>query len=120
MGVKVTRYDTNEARVHHQLVSTLAEDKNFKINLRENNGIYLFGGEDGNGKMDSNLRILKIYTPSDFDRKAVKSFEIVKTSGEPPCPRKNHSMSLVSKKNSIVVLGGLDVRTNPLSDVWLI
>ena len=118
--IKISRYETNEGRAHHQMISTLGEDKNFKINLRENNGIYMFGGEDGNGKLNGQLQILKIYTSSDLDRKGVKNFETIKTLGEGPCPRKNHSMSLVAKKNCLVIIGGLDANTNPLSDVWLI
>lgn len=50
---KISRIETNEALVHHQLVTTLNEDKSFKINLRENNGIYLFGGENSEGNMSN-------------------------------------------------------------------
>lgn len=46
VGVKIWKFETNLQRVHHQMVSTLGEEKSFKINLRENNGIYIFGGED--------------------------------------------------------------------------
>lgn len=59
---RICRIETNEALVHHQMITTLGEEKGFRINLRENNGIYLFGGETNSGKMDNDLKILKIYS----------------------------------------------------------
>lgn len=31
------------------MITTLGEEKTFRMNLRENNGIYIFGGENPNG-----------------------------------------------------------------------
>jgi hypothetical protein len=80
----------------------------------------MFGGEDANGNMCDRLKILKIYSICDLEKKGVKNFEEIKTRGEGPCSRTNHSMNLISKKNSLVIIGGLDSNTNPLSDVWII
>lgn len=80
----------------------------------------MFGGEDANGNMCDRLKIMKIYSISDLEKKGVKNFEEIKTRGEGPCSRTNHSMNLISKKNSLVIIGGLDSNTNPLSDVWII
>ncbi len=80
----------------------------------------MFGGEDANGNMCDRLKIMKIYSICDLEKKGVKNFEEIKTRGEGPCSRTNHSMNLISKKNSLVIIGGLDSNTNPLSDVWII
>ena len=68
----------------------------------------MFGGEDGHGKMSGQLKIMKIYSASDLERKGIKNFEEIKTRGEGPCPRSHHSMNLIAKKNSLVIIGGLD------------
>jgi hypothetical protein len=58
----------------------------------------MFGGEDANGNMCDRLKILKIYSICDLEKKGVKNFEEIKTRGEGPCSRTNHSMNLISKK----------------------
>lgn len=99
-------------------MTTLGEDKNFKMSLRENNGIFLFGGEGVNGIMSNEMKIFKFYSSAEFERKGIKNFETLQTFGERPSGRKNHSMNLISKKSFIVIMGGEDFKSTILSDSW--
>lgn len=69
--------------------------------------------------MDNHLKILRISSVSEIEKKGSKFFENIRTFGESPCARKYHSMNLVSSKSLIAIIGGLDVKANPLADVWL-
>jgi len=67
-------------------------------------GVYYFGGKQGDGKLVNKLRYFK---PVTVDRKVVQGeFIPIKTSGEAPCPRFGHTMSYLPINSAIVIAGG--------------
>lgn len=105
---------------HHQIVTTLGQEQSFRAGLRDNNGIFLFGGEDSQGKMDHRLKILRVGSGADLEKKEVKKFENLETFGQGPCARKNHTMNLIPNKSCLIIIGGEDESTNILADIWAI
>ena len=77
-------------------------------------GIITFGGQNENGFLDNNLRIMRFYNHyiSDVDDLKLRRWEILKVKGEKPCKRINHSMNILNKKAKIVMIGGKDEEKN--------
>ena len=67
-------------------------------------GVYYFGGKQGDGKLMNKLRYFK---PVTVDRKVVQGeFIHIKANGEPPCPRFGHTMSYLPVNSAIIIAGG--------------
>lgn len=67
--------------------------------MKPNEGIYFFGGRDGNNKANNNLWLLKIYQhPAEFVP--------VETKGKTPVGRYGHSFSHIENSSYLVLYGG--------------
>lgn len=63
---KLITISTGEELAHHKMVSTLGMDISARIGLKNNDGIFIFGGENSEGKINNDLKILKL-SPSTLD-----------------------------------------------------
>ncbi len=48
-----------------------------------------------------------------------KKWEVVTTNEDRPCPRKDHSFSIINKKAIAILAGGINQQGNWLADVWV-
>lgn len=48
-----------------------------------------------------------------------KKWELVATNEDVPCPRKEHTFSMINKKAIAILAGGIDQKGNWLSDLWI-
>lgn len=49
-----------------------------------------------------------------------KKWELVKVSEDRPCPRMDHSFSVVNKRGIAVLAGGIDQSGERLTDIWIL
>lgn len=57
------------------MVSTLGMDISARIGLKNNDGVFIFGGENSEGKINNDLKILKLSTNSlDNEKKTSRKF----------------------------------------------
>jgi len=101
-----------------RMKSSVCKSKNDgsnKHNLKNEKveGVYVFGGKEGNGCYSNQLRVLRV-----FNQKP----EVVNilTHGVAPCPRISCSFKYCKDHNFCVVFGGKDIRENIFKDIFLI
>lgn len=105
---KVLCINSGSPLAHHKMVNTLNMPKADQANLGSRGGIYMFGGMSLDGKMNNRVKILR---PAmlEVDKLHSLKFEDVETKGVAPCPRAHHSLNIIHKKMSLVLIGGIGV-----------
>ena len=53
--------DSGIGAAHHKIVSTYEIEVNLRLQLGSYDGLMMFGGENADGLLDNNVRILKLY-----------------------------------------------------------
>lgn len=99
-----------------RMKSSICKSKNEnKFNSRKDRveGIYIFGGKEGNGIYSNQLRVLRVLNQK-------PEFVNITTHGLAPSPRISSSFSFCKDHNFCVVFGGKDNRSNILKDIFLI
>lgn len=99
-----------------------SEGQGTKLHFRSENrikeeGVYIFGGINGEHELNPDLCILKIGT---------KPVRIIKpkANGQAPCPRCGHSAIYWEKLNALIIAGGINDElfstkgTSCLDDIW--
>ena len=90
------------------------------MQLGNNDGIISFGGENNEGLVDNNLRIMRFSTNLfDPENLKLRKWDILKASGKKPCSRTSHSMNILPRKAQIVLIGGRNEQDFLLEDIWV-
>lgn len=118
LGVRT--HEQAERLAHHQLVNTYELEGNLRSQVRLE-GVFCFGGENEEGTVNNALSFINVLGKGgqNLDIK-FKRWESVSTNDDRPCPRKEHTLTLIAKKAVAVLAGGIDQLGRWLDDVWLL
>ena len=113
--------DSGIGAAHHKIVSTYEIEVSLRVQLGSYDGLMMFGGENADGLLDSNMRILKLYPNfPEGDNIKLKKWEVMKVAGKKPEPRTQHSLNLIAKKAYLIMMGGKNKHDFFLDDIWVL
>jgi hypothetical protein len=83
-------------------------------------GVFCFGGSDQEGRVGGELMHLDCVTKDSMLDVRFQGWRLVETSStQRPQPRTHHTLNIINKKASILLMGGVDAHGKTLNDIWL-